>query len=81
MISLINLNRHVIFITGLNMKNRKLFEFRQLTVEHFVAALGVEDMMDTVDLLKQLEINYKLISNDLEFASHKLETHLAAASR
>lgn len=34
-----------------------------------------------MDLLKQLEINYKLISNDLEFASHKLEDYLGAASR
>lgn len=37
--------------------------------------------METVDLLKQLEINYKLISNDLEFASHKLEMYLEASAR
>lgn len=37
--------------------------------------------METVDLLKQLEINYKLISNDLEFASHQLDSLMAAAAR
>lgn len=38
-------------------------------------------MMETVDLLKQLEVNYKLISNDLEFASHKLDSRMASAAR
>lgn len=38
-------------------------------------------VMETVDLLKQLEINYKLISNDLEFASHQLDSRMAAAAR
>lgn len=37
--------------------------------------------METVDLLKQLEVNYKLISNDLEFASHQLDSRMAAAAR
>lgn len=37
--------------------------------------------MDTLDLLKQLEINFKLISNDLEFASHKLDARLSSAAR
>lgn len=37
--------------------------------------------METVDLLKQLEINYKLIFNDLEFASHEVDSRMAAAAR
>ena len=37
--------------------------------------------MDTVDLLKQLEINYKLMGNDLEFSSHALDSLLKAAAR
>lgn len=34
--------------------------------------------METADLLKQLEINYKLISNDLEYASHGLDSYMTA---
>lgn len=37
--------------------------------------------MKTLDLLKQLEINYKLISNDLEYSSHALDSFLKAAAR
>ncbi|CAM9162489.1 unnamed protein product [Ascophyllum nodosum] len=37
--------------------------------------------MDTVDLLKQLEINYKLMGSDLEFSSHALDSLLKAAAR
>lgn len=37
--------------------------------------------METLDLLKQLEINYKLISNDLEYSSHALDSFLKAAAR
>lgn len=37
--------------------------------------------METPDVLKQLEINFGLVLNDLEFASHELDARMKDAAR
>lgn len=37
--------------------------------------------MQTSDVLKQLEINYGVLLNDLEFASHELDARMKDAAR
>jgi len=37
--------------------------------------------METTDILKQLEINYDVLLNDIEFASHELDARMKDAAR